>query len=92
MKKRITVYAIMQKHRKEEYLPTIDKYYYRYTTTIEAVGRREEIEKAWNENYCNVAGASVGKKRFFVEENETAESLKQRVGVSGYCLLAGNFL
>ena len=92
MKKRITVYAIMQKHRKEEYLPSIAQYYYSYTTTLETAGSREEIEKAWNEKYCNIAGACVGKKRFFVEENETAESLKKRIGVTGYCLLAGNCL
>lgn len=92
MKKRITVYAIMQKHRKAEYLPTIDQYYYSYTTTLEAVGSGEEIAKLWNSKYFNVAGASIGRKRFFVEENETAESLKQRIGVTGYCLLAGNYL
>lgn len=90
MKKRITVYAIMQKHRNAEYLQSIDQYYYSYTTTIKAVGSREEIEKSWNEIYSNVPGACVGLKRFFVEEGESPESIAQRIGVKGYCLLAGN--
>lgn len=99
MRTRKTMWAILQGHYERQLLIEASDTYtgkpvYKYNTfdTIVELGSRETITSLWTDFYCNIPGAKIGKKRIYVNENESPETLKSRITNNGFSLYCANHI